>query len=74
MEKLRPTLPEIDQRLAGPPGLTGLAQIRSGYSNDLAGARRKLVYDLFYLKRRSLLAELRLLVLTIPKFWDRTAH
>lgn len=80
MEQLRPDLPQIDQRLAGPPGLTGLAQIRSGYSDDLAGAKRKLAYDLFYLRKRSrrlrqsLWTELSLIVQTVPKFWDRSAH
>lgn len=78
MEQLRPNLPKIDQRLAGPPGLTGLAQIRSGYSNDLAGAKRKLAYDLLYLRKRSFVrsitAEIGLIVQTIPKFWDRAAN
>lgn len=78
IEQLRPHLPCIDHRLAGPPGLTGLAQIRSGYSNDLAGAKRKLAYDLFYLRRRchrlGLLTEIGLILRTLPKFWDKAAH
>lgn len=74
LDRLRHDLPAIDQRLAGTPGLTGLAQIRSGYSNDLAGARRKLVYDLFYLRRRRITTELWLILKTFPRFWDRNAH
>lgn len=61
------------QRLAGVPGLTGLAQVRHGYTNDVRGARRKLAYDLVYLRRRSLWEDLRLLLLTGPKLWDQAA-
>jgi lipopolysaccharide/colanic/teichoic acid biosynthesis glycosyltransferase len=72
-EELRATLPKVERRLEGRPGLTGLAQIRHGYTNDLAGARRKLAYDLRYLRRRSLLTELSLVLRTIPKVWDQAA-
>lgn len=73
-ERLRDDIPELERRLAGPPGLTGLAQIRNGYSNDVKGVRRKLAYDLFYLNHRSILQELRLLAWTLPRFWDRRAN
>ncbi len=73
IEALRPHLPHIEQRLAAPPGLTGLAQIRRGYTNDLAGAHRKLTLDLNYLRGRGLLADLRLLMMTLPRIWDRSA-
>lgn len=73
MEELRRDLPHIERRLAAAPGLTGLAQVRNGYTNDVRGARRKLAYDLLYLRRRSVLNDLRLLVQTVPKVWDRSA-
>lgn len=72
-ENLRPTLPQLERRLAGPPGLTGLAQVTQGYANDLPGMRRKLASDLRYLRRKSLRRELSLLLRTLPKFWDRSA-
>ena len=67
---LREQLPAIERRLAVRPGLTGLAQVRNGYSNDLAGTRRKLAMDLRYLRRPSIVQELRLLLATVPKVWD----
>ena len=73
MEELRPWIPRIDDRLAGRPGLTGLAQIRNGYTNDIAGARRKVAYDLRYLRNRTLLGEIKLILRTVPRFWDRSA-
>jgi lipopolysaccharide/colanic/teichoic acid biosynthesis glycosyltransferase len=73
METLRQALPNIESRLAGAPGLTGLAQVRNGYTNDARGARRKLAYDLLYLRRRSVLGDLRLMLQTVPKVWDRRA-
>ncbi|MEX2212973.1 MAG: sugar transferase [Phycisphaeraceae bacterium] len=74
VEQLRQSIPSIDRRLAAKPGLTGLAQIRNGYTNDVRGARRKLAYDLRYLRNRSIRAELGLLVRTLPRVWDHAAH
>ncbi|GAB4192865.1 MAG: hypothetical protein Kow00105_06910 [Phycisphaeraceae bacterium] len=73
IEELRKDLPGIERRLAATPGLTGLAQVRNGYSNDLAGMRRKLAYDLRYLRRRSLLNDIKLILETIPRVWDPSA-
>jgi lipopolysaccharide/colanic/teichoic acid biosynthesis glycosyltransferase len=73
IERLRPEIPDFDARLDATPGLTGLAQVASGYSNDTEGMRHKLRYDLAYLRRRSLLADVHVVVKTVPKFWDHTA-
>ena len=73
IERLRQDIPGIERRLAATPGLTGLAQIRSGYANDVRGIRRKLAYDLLYLRRRTVLGDARLLLATVPKLWDRSA-
>jgi lipopolysaccharide/colanic/teichoic acid biosynthesis glycosyltransferase len=50
-------------RLAGRPGLTGLAQIRSYY--DLL-PKHKIKYDFLYIQRRSLLLNVYILLKTIP--------
>ena len=73
IEQLRHDIPRIEKRLAGKPGLTGLAQIRNGYTNDVAGARRKQVYDLQYLRKRTVRQDLRLMLATIPRVWDHAA-
>lgn len=73
IEQLRDDMPGIERRLAATPGLTGLAQVRNGYSNDLAGMRRKLAFDLRYLRSRSLIRDVTLIFETIPRVWDPTA-
>jgi exopolysaccharide biosynthesis polyprenyl glycosylphosphotransferase len=47
------------------PGLTGWAQIRYGYVNDLDDFERKLELDLFYMKHRSLAFDLLVLWETV---------
>lgn len=71
--ELRGTAPRFERRLAARPGLTGLAQLRRGYTNDANGARTKLAWDLRYLRRRSIRGDLKLMLETLPKFWDRAA-
>jgi len=73
IEQLREELPHVDRRLAGTPGITGLAQVVNGYTNDLDGMRRKLALDLRYLEQRSIFLDIRLILKTLPRFWDRTA-
>jgi exopolysaccharide biosynthesis polyprenyl glycosylphosphotransferase len=44
------------------PGLTGWAQVRYGYANDLDEEIEKMRYDLYYIKRMSLRVDLRILL------------
>ncbi|MEO0476021.1 MAG: sugar transferase [Planctomycetota bacterium] len=73
MDELRKDLPHVDRRLSATPGITGLAQVVNGYTNDLEGMQRKLDLDLRYLERRSIGLDIRLILKTVPRFWDRTA-
>jgi lipopolysaccharide/colanic/teichoic acid biosynthesis glycosyltransferase len=52
-------------RYQATPGLTGLAQVRSGYANDLPGEIKKLRYDLYYLTHQSLALDVRIVAETI---------
>lgn len=72
-EEIRRALPGFEMRIESRPGLTGLAQVRNGYTNDLAGMRRKLALDRCWLRKRSLRLNLWLIAATLPKVWDRTA-
>ena len=72
-EILRRSMPKIERRLDAKPGLTGLAQVRNGYTNDTLGARKKQAHDIRYLRRRSFWGDLRLLLATVPKIWDQSA-
>jgi len=58
-------IPNFHDRLVIKPGITGLAQIRSGYTNDLDGARVKLTQDLFYIKNQNIIIDLRILIGTV---------
>ncbi|ODN29832.1 polyprenyl glycosylphosphotransferase [Fervidobacterium thailandense] len=56
------------------PGLTGWAQIMYQYSSTLEEVKRKLEYDLYYIKNRSTLMDLRIILQTIEAvFWRRGA-
>jgi exopolysaccharide biosynthesis polyprenyl glycosylphosphotransferase len=47
------------------PGLTGWAQVRMGYVNSIDDTVKKLQYDLFYIKNRSLLLDFLILLKTV---------
>lgn len=71
--KLRRDLQQFAVRTTVKPGLTGLAQVAQGYANDLDGYRIKLQHDLEYVRNRSILMDVRLLLATVRKLWDATA-
>jgi len=59
---------EIDfypTRLSVRPGLTGWAQVNYGYGEGVEGARVKLSYDLYYIKRQSPALDVLILVRTL---------
>jgi exopolysaccharide biosynthesis polyprenyl glycosylphosphotransferase len=47
------------------PGVTGWAQVRYGYANDLEEETEKMRYDLYYIKNRSLWLDARILFSTL---------
>ena len=47
------------------PGITGLAQIRYRYGASVEDARKKLQYDLYYIKNWSILLDLQIILRTI---------
>lgn len=57
-------LPEFDLRLYVKPGITGLAQVESGYTKTVDHMRRRLLYDLRYISRFSFLQELQIILKT----------
>jgi exopolysaccharide biosynthesis polyprenyl glycosylphosphotransferase len=75
----RPERPEFVRQLAEriphyrlrhliKPGLSGWAQIHYGYGGSVADAHRKLCYDLYYLKHRSLELDVAILIRTLGTF------
>jgi len=63
--QLEREIPLYRARLLSRPGLTGWAQVNSPYGDSVEGALEKLEYDLYYLKHRSLVFDLWILVRTI---------
>jgi lipopolysaccharide/colanic/teichoic acid biosynthesis glycosyltransferase len=59
------------RRFAVPPGITGIAQLRGGYYTP---ERQKLRYDLAYIRRRSLLLDVGLVLLTFVKIAERSLN
>jgi exopolysaccharide biosynthesis polyprenyl glycosylphosphotransferase len=47
------------------PGVTGWAQVRYGYANNIEEETEKMRYDLYYIKNRSLLLDLGILIRTV---------
>ena len=58
------SVPFYQPRHMSKPGLTGWAQVSDGYAASLDDARRKLSYDLYYLKHRGLALDLAILLRT----------
>jgi len=63
--RLEHAMPFYSARHSVRPGLTGWAQVNFGYGGSDEGALSKLQYDLFYIKRQSLLLDLRILAATV---------
>jgi len=53
LELLEGIVPHWSRRLLVKPGITGWAQVCSGYTSDAPSALEKLSYDLYYIKHRS---------------------
>ncbi|OZB46439.1 MAG: hypothetical protein B7X42_08505, partial [Thiomonas sp. 14-66-4] len=47
------------------PGVTGWAQVRFSYGASLSEARRKLQFDLYYVKNHSLILDLQIILETV---------
>jgi len=50
VDKYRKIIPHYMDRLRVKPGLTGHAQVESGYDESIEDVKKKLQYDLYYIK------------------------
>ncbi len=64
--ELRANIPEYSLRQRVKPGITGWAQINQAYDACVDDVRRKVSYDLEYLKRQGMLEDLRIMSMTLP--------
>jgi lipopolysaccharide/colanic/teichoic acid biosynthesis glycosyltransferase len=71
VEALQAAIPFYRTRLSVRPGVTGWAQVNFEYGDSIEDALVKLRYDLYYIKHRSLLLELTILVRTLGHIFRR---
>ena len=64
--ELRRNIPEYHMRQRVRPGITGWAQINQAYDACVDDVRRKVRYDLEYLRRQGMLEDLRIMSMTVP--------
>lgn len=65
VKELKETIPFYDVRHSVKPGVTGWAQVRYTYGASVEDARKKLQFDLYYVKNHSLFLDLLILVETV---------
>ncbi len=63
---LRKTIPAYEYRQQVKPGIPGLAQVSQQYDTSLDDVRRKVTFDLEYLRRQSLWEDIRIMARTVP--------
>lgn len=64
VETLAQAIPFYRERLMVPPGITGWAQVKYPYAASIEAARRKLQYDLYYIKHMSFFLDVLILLRT----------
>lgn len=65
VSQLATLLPRYHDRSIVKPGITGWAQVNYRYGASVEDARIKLAYDLYYVRHRSILLDLRILAATV---------
>ena len=65
IEKLATAIPYYQERLMVQPGITGWAQVNYPYGSTVDDARRKLEYDLYYMKKMSVFLDVFILLDTV---------
>ena len=66
VEKYKKEIPFYMNRLRVKPGITGLAQVETGYDESIEDVREKLKYDIYYIEhRKSVWLNLKILLKTI---------
>jgi lipopolysaccharide/colanic/teichoic acid biosynthesis glycosyltransferase len=69
--ELREHIAEYPLRQRAKPGITGLAQINHHYDRSLEDVRTKVHYDLEYIRRRSVMEDVRIMLKTLPVIFRR---
>jgi len=65
IKMLESEIPHYSKRLLVKPGITGFAQVNNGYDDSVESVRRKVAWDLRYIRRQGLRTDLRILAKTV---------
>jgi len=65
VDKFKEEIPDYAKRLAVKPGITGLAQVWHRYDETIEDVKKKLKYDLLYIKRMCFWADFNILLRTV---------
>lgn len=71
VERLTSEVTDYGARLAVKPGITGLAQVSLDADATVRDVRRKVAYDLLYIRRACLMADLGIVFLTLRRCFRR---
>ena len=74
VEELCRRLPAYRRRLCVKPGITGLAQVRHQYDQSFEDVRKKLAYDLLYIRRMCWMVDLGIMLRTFSRLTGRGAR
>ena len=62
---LESEIPHYSKRLLVKPGITGFAQVNNGYDDSVESVRRKVAWDLRYIRRQGVRTDVRILLKTV---------
>ena len=65
VNKLKEEISEYEHRLAIKPGITGLAQVWHRYDETIEDVKKKVKYDLLYIKKMCLFADIVIIFRTL---------
>ncbi|MBI1977866.1 MAG: sugar transferase [Candidatus Omnitrophica bacterium] len=65
VQEFRKTIPHYERRLYTKPGVTGLAQVKRRYDETLADVKRKVRYDVLYIRKMCPVLDFMVLAMTV---------
>jgi lipopolysaccharide/colanic/teichoic acid biosynthesis glycosyltransferase len=65
IKMLESEIPHYSKRLLVKPGITGFAQVNNGYDDSVESVRRKVVWDLRYIRRQGMTTDCKILLKTV---------
>lgn len=74
VNEFRKAIPNYEKRLYAKPGVTGLAQVKRRYDESLSDVKKKLRYDVLYIKKMCPLMDVKLMFMTLSTMIFRTGR